>query len=118
MSVSFSSGGDSVIIRNPEFNDAQDVDTSASIRKTTGGETINVSHWPVVNVLHMVFKTLSTTERDAFIAFYEDHRGHEIDFVDQYTQAWTGMIIDDEVVTSQRGDCNYDLSITFRGERP
>ena len=113
-SVTFAAGGDTCIVRAPEFDNTLETDTFALQRQTPANVTRKYRHanWPINRIIHYA---IDASDPVPFQTFERAHRGELITMTDHLGVAWVGIIKLSPV--AQRHNLSYILDIEFIGAR-
>jgi hypothetical protein len=109
---------DSVTLRAPDFGNKDRLSFNRVLRETRGGTLVVYADpiWPKIQTLVVSFSGLSATEKDALLAFMDEHLGMEIGLLDWEHRYWKGVIVrpDDPAVQDDRD--TYTASFEFEGK--
>ena len=109
---------DSVTLRAPDFGNKDRLSFNRVLRETRGGTLVVYADpiWPKIQTLVVSFSGLSVTEKDALLAFMDEHLGMEIGLLDWEHRYWRGVIVrpDDPAVQDDRD--TFTASFEFEGE--
>lgn len=116
ITLSFS-GVKSVTLRNPDFNNQQNIEISRINRKTTGGDLIIFRNpvWPTTEVLDYKFSFLSQIDVNNLLEFIYQTLGQIVTLVDYEGVIWTGIIITPAAEITQPGRDNHAAHFQFQG---
>ena len=109
---------DSLVLRNPEFDNKDRLQFNRINRETRGGTLVVFadSDWPKMQTLVLTFHGLTQTQADAYLVFLSDHLGQEVGLVDWEGRYWKGIIVNptDPVVNDSREV--YTVTFEFEAE--
>jgi len=113
--ITFSSGGDTVTLKNPDYNDTDTVDTQVKYHISMS-KIVSSYKKPKKEKLSLTF-LMTTAQLDAFISFYVAHVGDFITYTDQNNDTWNGNIVNDPLSTTViigKGTCELtQMDIDF-----
>jgi hypothetical protein len=118
MSVTFSYGGLSIGLRNPELDNADKMNWDRVQRENRGGD-LNIfrdPEWPKFHQHSLEFRLLKAVDKEVLLSFVKQTLGQIITYVDYEGRTWTGIITNPVLNFSQefRGDSdNYKVAIEF-----
>lgn len=128
MSITFSYGIDSIVLRNPELGNTEHVDIKTQFRRSMSGDMHSFIKTPESTTLTMSFSHILHSDVMDFISFLLLVAGEQISYTDSDGQDWTGYILTgplDIVAQTRIGNvlesnsCKQDYSFTidFEGTR-
>lgn len=108
-----------VNLRNPKFNNKQELQTGREIRYTRGGDQIinDSPYWLNLTYLEMDFESLNTAQAKGLLTLLEVSAGDQIQLVDWENRTWFGFIVNDpiDVIIQMDSGCEYNASLKFEG---
>ena len=109
---------DTLVLRNPEFDNKDRLQFNRINRETRGGTLIVFadSAWPKMQTLVLTFHGLTQVQAAAYLVFLSDHLGQEVGLVDWEGRYWKGVIVNptDPVVNDSREV--YTVTFEFEAE--
>ncbi len=109
-----------LVLRNPELNNAERLQFARINRTTRGGDLKIFSDptWPKQETLKVQIEALTTAQKDSLVSFFEDNIGLEIGLLDDENRQWKGIITQpDADFTDVIGNgCTYSVIFEFEGE--
>ena len=124
--ISFSSGGYSIDLPNPELGDSEQYNIKTKFKMAMTGAVFSYKNTPVSSRLLLSFTNLTDANKTALKTFIEDVIGSVITYVDYLSQTWTGYIITNpfEIDTYGRRPCRvggeqeaHKITLEFEGVR-
>ena len=122
MSVTFTVGGDSVVLRNPTFPMTKSVNEHTRNYTDGQGGVHTFISTNTTKRLNMEFIHLTDDNKDDFKDFLDDHIDDEITLNDWDGTSWTGKIVINpfEFSDNARGICTdqyHSLIVLFQGSK-
>ncbi len=116
--VTFVSDGDTIDLRNPEFQDTRTYSYTRINRTTVTGaqELFTDPIWPKNVSFNLVFSALSEEKAAEFREFLHTHAGELTTLTDFWTLEWLGVITTPDAEFTTIGQCNVGVTINFKGE--
>lgn len=109
-----------LILRNPELNNAERFQFARINRTTRGGDLKIFSDptWPKQETLKVQIEALTSAQKDSLVSFFEDNIGLEIGLLDDENRQWKGIITqpDADITDVSGNDCTYSVIFEFEGE--
>lgn len=106
-----------LILRNPEFANADALSFSRINRQSRGGTAILFADrkWPKQQVLNMDIRALTQTQAEDFLDFVTQSLGQEIGLLDHENRQWRGILDPSAALNDAGLECNYSTHIQFEG---
>lgn len=104
-----------VQLRNPTLGDSNEITTGATFKQAMNGDIHSHIKTKSYRLL-LTFITLTKTERDNFLDFFDNVIGKEIRYEDYNGQVWRGYFNNTGLqFTTIRDECSYNCTVEFVG---
>jgi len=107
---------DTVVLRNPNIGDEQNIDFGTLIRRTRLGylNTHIQATWPKIEFFRYDFDVLTEAEIDELRTFIRDHAGQSIRVIEHNAVTRDGHITNEEIEKIPNRDaCDYSTQLTL-----
>ena len=106
-----------VILRNPEFGNTEDI-TFTRINRETRAGTLRIftdPNWPVIERLSVEVNNLKASDKTSLLQFFNDSLGKEVGFLDHENRQWRGFIVNPDAAVSETRRGRFTVSFEFEG---
>lgn len=109
---------DTLSLRPPQLGNRDRLSFTRILTETRGGTVIAYADvsWPKTHTLVMTFSALTPVEKDNVLAFFSNHFGQEIGFMDWERRYWRGIVMTPGEQAVQDRDDSYTINVEFEGE--
>jgi hypothetical protein len=110
-------GSDSITLRNPEFNNTDDLNIVRALNVSRNGtyHTFRDSIWPKSQTKTFTVVNLKRTDALDILDFKTNCLGKEITYTDMEDREWVGTIINAQDGITSTGRDLYSITFEFRG---
>jgi hypothetical protein len=110
-------GADSVTLKNPEFNNTDEVNIVRALNVSRNGKyhTFRNSTWPKSQTKSFTIVNLKRTDALDILDFKTNCLGKEVTYTDMEDREWIGTIINAQDNIIANGRDNYSITFEFRG---
>lgn len=109
---------ETLVLRNPEFSNRDQLDFTRIRRQTRGGHPITFSDrkWPKQQILNFDLSALTEAQSQDLLDFANQSLGQEIGLLDHENRQWRGLLLNvDTDVTDGGPACTYSARVQFEG---
>lgn len=101
-----------IVLKNPENGDGRQVNLKTMLKQSMSGLFYTHKKTPTNSKITLTFVTLTETERNALISFYNQMLGNVIEYTDPVGAQWICRLANDSlVITTIKDTCSYNATI-------